>query len=133
MLIDLDEHMACNAGNSFYEKQVDNVYIVTGGTLLQLVMLGLCLAKPAKMFNDAVAYMYCQCASSHLSAVQIAWALLASIVACIHSPCMALQVHVSINGVQSAFYCYIASQSVQPASIAGADQSCMPYDATMSI
>lgn len=31
VLIDLDEHMACNAGNSFYEKQVDNVFIVSGG------------------------------------------------------------------------------------------------------
>ena len=31
VLSDLDEHMACTAGNSFYEKGVDNVFIVSGG------------------------------------------------------------------------------------------------------
>ena len=47
ILIDLDEHMACNAGNSFYEKQVDNVFIVTGGdasmtlTLMMLAVFSL--------------------------------------------------------------------------------------------
>ena len=31
VLCDLDEHMAFTAGNSFYEKGVDNVFIVSGG------------------------------------------------------------------------------------------------------
>lgn len=31
VLSDLDEHMAFTAGNSFYEKGVDNVFIVSGG------------------------------------------------------------------------------------------------------
>ena len=31
VLSDLDEHMAFSAGNSFYEKGVDNVFIVSGG------------------------------------------------------------------------------------------------------
>ncbi|KAL3152192.1 hypothetical protein ABBQ32_001280 [Trebouxia sp. C0010 RCD-2024] len=31
VLCDLDEHLAFTAGNSFYEKGVDNVFIVSGG------------------------------------------------------------------------------------------------------
>jgi hypothetical protein len=32
VLSDLDEHMAFPAGNAFYEKGVDNIFIVSGGT-----------------------------------------------------------------------------------------------------
>ena len=31
VLSDLDEHMAFTAGNAFYEKGVDNIFIVSGG------------------------------------------------------------------------------------------------------
>ena len=33
VLSDLDEHMAFTAGNAFYEKGVDNIFIVSGGKL----------------------------------------------------------------------------------------------------
>lgn len=38
VLSDLDEHMAFTAGNSFYEKGVDNVFIVSGGALKSAVL-----------------------------------------------------------------------------------------------
>ena len=40
MLSDLDEHMAFAAGNSFYEKGVDNVFIVSGGESTSAVSPG---------------------------------------------------------------------------------------------
>ena len=38
VLSDLDEHMAFTAGNSFYEKGVDNVFIVSGGDSIRAVL-----------------------------------------------------------------------------------------------
>ena len=38
VLSDLDEHMAFTAGNSFYEKGVDNVFIVSGGQSKRAVL-----------------------------------------------------------------------------------------------